>query len=118
LRKRIFDGCHDAHDARPQQRLGAGWRLAVMAAGFERNIGGGPSGILTGILQCQDFSVRPPESLMTTFADDLAIANEHTANHWVRFNKTLAARGNRECSGHETVVICIAACHGIHQHEL
>ena len=48
-----------------------------------------------------DFRVGAAESLVPTFADDCAIAYDHTADHRIGFDEALAARGEFQCPGHE-----------------
>ena len=49
--------------------------------------------------------------LVPAFAHDLAILNDHAADHRVRFDRTLAARSERERVRHVADVVVVAACH-------
>ena len=57
------------------------------------------------------FRMRTTERIMPTFAHDLAVLNDHAADHWVRLDRTLAARGERERVRHVADVVVVAACH-------
>ena len=48
--------------------------------------------------------------LVPTFADDLAVAHDHAADHRVRLNGALAARSEREGVRHVADVVVVAAC--------
>ena len=54
--------------------------------------------------------MRSAELLVKTLADDLAIANDHAADHRVRFDGALTMQGQRECVGHVPVIVVRAAC--------
>ena len=64
LRVRIPDGRHDTCHARRDQRIRAGWRLAVVDARLKGHIDGGRRGRLrAGLRQSLGFGMRAPARL-------------------------------------------------------
>ncbi len=91
-RERIFHGDHDPSDAGDDQRLRAGRRFALVAAWFERDIyGRAPKRSLVDLLQRDNLGVWAAKLLVPTLADDLAVADDHAADHRVGLDGTLAA---------------------------
>ncbi len=99
--KGIALGTDDSSDAGGSERLRAGGRFAVMAAWFKRDIGGGGFSASAGDFQGFDFRVRAAKFVMPTFADHGAIADDDAADHRVRLDVPLAARGEFQGPGHE-----------------
>lgn len=52
----------------------------MVAARLQRDIGGGAMGLVTGCMQGMHFGVRFAGFFVPAFADDLAIANQHTTD--------------------------------------
>ena len=96
---------------RRDERLRARRRLALMAARFERDVDRRARRALAGLGERVHFGVRSAELLVTSFADDLAVAHDHAADHRVRLDGALAAHGQRQRLGHVAVVVVGAACH-------
>src|SRR5690606_37553651 len=59
--------------------FGAGRRAAMMAAGFQRDVGGGAPGWFSGHAQGVDFGVGVTGSRMPAFTDDLALLGGNNA---------------------------------------
>ena len=82
-------------NASGDNRVGAGRRFALMAAGLERDIHRRALRPLARRRQRMDLGVRPAELLVPTLADHLAILHDDAADHRVRLDKALAAAGQR-----------------------
>ncbi|VTM86327.1 Uncharacterised protein [Raoultella ornithinolytica] len=80
LRVRVLHGGHDAGNARGNQRVAARRRSAVMTAGFQRHIGSGAPGFFAGHAQRMNFRMRLAGTIVKTFADNLAVLDDHTAD--------------------------------------
>ena len=76
----VFHGRDDAADAGSNQRFRAGRRAPVVAAGFERDVGGGTARPLAGGAQGMDFGMRLAGLFVPAFADDLAVTDQHAAD--------------------------------------
>jgi hypothetical protein len=79
----IFNRGDHTANTRSDQRLSAGRRTTVMAAGFERDIGRRAAHIHTArgsIAQSIDLGVRFTGALGVTAGDDLSIADDHAAH--------------------------------------
>src|SRR6476660_4318276 len=55
--------------------------------------------------------MRATKMLVPTFAHNLAVPHNHAADHRVRLDGALAARGEREGVRHVADVVVVAACH-------
>ena len=86
--------------------LRAGRRFAVVAARFERDVGSrAAQPRFVGLLQGDDLGVGPAEFLVPPLGDDLAVADDHAADHRVRLDGLLRrARANSSASPHESFV--------------
>ena len=96
LRKRIVHRNDDALHAGANQRLRARRRLTLMATRLQRNVHRGARRALAGHRKRVHFRMRAAELFVPAFADDLAVLNDHAADHRVRLDRALAARGERE----------------------
>ncbi len=111
LGKRVLVRHHDPAHGGPDQGSGAGRRLAVMAARFERHVqrraGGGGARGGEGF----DFGVRTAEPRVPAFANDPLALGDHTADQRIRLDGALAAEGQFQGAGH-TAAIPIDRGHG------
>jgi hypothetical protein len=105
LWERIAHGDDDALNPGGYDRFGARRRLAVMAARFERDVHRRACKALTSRSECIDLSMRAAKSLMPAFADDLAAANDHAADHGVRLDITLPAARKLQRTEHVAGVV-------------
>ena len=95
LWKRIAHRDNDALQVRFQNRVGAGRRLAVMAAGFERHIQRAAAGLVARFRECVHFRMGFAETLVKAAANDLPIFRDHRADQRVRLD--VAAALLRQC---------------------
>jgi hypothetical protein len=86
LGKRVLHRGHDAGDSRGHDRLAARWRLAVMAARFQRDVQRASRGPLASSGQRLDLCMRLAKPPVPPFAHDLPLANDNAAHQWVRLN--------------------------------
>ena len=80
----IGDCEHDALHAGGENRVRAGRRLAVVAAGLERDVQRCSSRPLAGCPKGDDLRVRLAEARVNALAHDLTFANDDGADHRVR----------------------------------
>ncbi|CRM03158.1 hypothetical protein [Pseudomonas sp. 31 E 6] len=80
FRVRVLHAGHHARDAGTHQRIGAGRRVAVVAARFERHVHRGATGLVTGGAQGVGFGMRFAGAFVPTFTDHLPIAHDHAAH--------------------------------------
>ncbi len=76
----VLDRQHDARHPRGGKRIGAGRRLAPMAARLEAHIGGCAAGTLAGPSQSLGLAVRPAAGLRPAAAYDLARCDDDAAD--------------------------------------
>ena len=79
----ILKGTNDAGNARRHQRPGAGRRLPVMGARFQRHIGRGPACQIASLRQGADLAMRTPTRGCPATPDNTTLADNDTANGWV-----------------------------------
>ncbi|MCH7993235.1 MAG: hypothetical protein IIB57_02200 [Planctomycetes bacterium] len=86
MNSRIAEGDDDAANAGLNQGVGAGWRLADVATGLQRDVGGRPFRATGTGLQCFDFGMRTGESAMPSLADEAIVSGDHASDHGVGFD--------------------------------
>ncbi len=95
----------DARHTGGNQGLGARRRATVVAARLQRDIGGGAMGLVTGCMQGMHFGVRFAGFFVPAFADDPAIANQHTTDAGVgRQGRPQATLGELQGARHHAVI--------------
>ncbi|MCY1440295.1 hypothetical protein D9M71_565630 [compost metagenome] len=72
----------------------------MVAARFKGDVGTGATGQLAGLTQRMHFGVRLTGTHMPAFADDLAVANNHTADARIRMGRIQALAGQFQGPGH------------------
>jgi len=80
---RIHGGNYTASDIRCDQRVGTGAGAALVRAGFKGDVRGCALRSMSqggGLLQSGDLSVIALVIVVRTFAEDCAVANQHTAD--------------------------------------
>ena len=115
LRVGVLCGDDAAGDAGFDESVGAGRGAAVMAAGFEGDIGGGTlcgDASCGGLFECDDFSVVAVGIEMCSFADDLWCAGrrvfcENAADLWIGRSEAYGLGGESEGSLHECLVLWV-----------
>ena len=80
---RVGGGDDNSGDACGDERIGAGRRLAPVAARFQRDVGRGAFRSFTRHLKGDWFGVRAPSGLCVASADHAAVADENAADRWV-----------------------------------
>ena len=96
----VCDAGDDAGNASQNQRLGAGRGLAVVGAGFKRDIGGGPARGIACLCKRHAFSMRTTAGLGDAAPNDAAIPHDHAANGRVRPHSTKAPGRKAKGMGH------------------
>jgi hypothetical protein len=104
-RKGIAGGDHHAADAGRDHGVGAGGRLAVMAAGLERDKQRRSAAASPRSLERHDLGMRSAEGRMPAFADDPLVAGRiasrhHRADHRIGLNAALSATGQFQGARH------------------
>jgi hypothetical protein len=85
----------------------AGWgSFEKMAAGFERDIERRAFGAWSGLVECENFCVRLPWTLVISAADDAAVLHDECADHGIRTGLALALRRKTKRQGHEVKMRC------------
>ncbi len=100
----VFHGADNAGHTGLDQGLRTGWGLAVMAAGFQGDIGGGPVGIGTGLSQGIDFGVALTGDLMPALPYHAAFLHQYTAHPRIGVSGIQTTPGQSNCFGHMLVV--------------
>ena len=98
LRIRVADGAHDARDTRRDERIGAGRLAAVMAAGLERDVGGGALDRLHAGVEREALGVRLAAALVPALAQHAPVAGDHAAHERVRAGAPASPLGQVECA--------------------
>ena len=75
-----------------------------MGAGFEREVGDGALGVVSGGAQCVDFGVCFAGLLMLAFANNGSVVDEDAANHRVRVRRVRTARCQLQRTRHMRAV--------------
>ena len=96
----VFDGDDTSGDSGGDQRLGTGGRLAMMAAGFEADIGRGARGPVARLSERFGFGVGPSTRLGPAPADDDAVPDDDAAYRGIGRHAAQSARGKRERHAH------------------
>jgi len=99
----VDHGDVDLGDPGVDDRVGAGGRLGVVAAGFEVDVEGGGGGVAAGggaAVQCVNLGVGRSEAVVISFGEDLAVAHEDGADHGIRLDAALASLGQGDRSAH------------------
>ena len=76
-------------------------RLAVMAAGFQRDVQRGPAHIFFSVLESVHFRVVAAEVVMVSVCDDAAFFNDYRADHRIRADFTQPAARQLQRQPHE-----------------
>ena len=76
----------------------------MVAAGFERDVGGRTARLLARNLQCMNFGMEFAGPKMPAFADHHAIVHDDATDARVRRRGIQAALGKVQCSRHVQVV--------------
>ena len=90
----------NAGNAGLDERSGTRRSLPLMAAGFERNVGGPAACLGAGGFQGFDFGVRAAERLVPAFAYGLAVAHQDAAHHGIWLDSPLAALRQHQGASH------------------
>src|SRR5690606_679393 len=91
-------------DAGGDERFDAGRRAAVMAAGFQRDIGRGAARGLAGGAKRQHLGMRLPRPYMPAFAHDALALRNDTADAGIGVGGVEAERGEVQRAGHHPVI--------------
>src|SRR5690606_38510576 len=75
----VSAGADHTRDTGVNQAFGAGRGAAMVAAGFQSNVGGGATGLFSGHAQGVHFGVGFTGFLMPAFTDDLALLADNNA---------------------------------------
>src|SRR5207245_1077196 len=108
----IGGGIHHARHARLEQRLDAGGRAAVMAAGLERHVHRSPRGLRSGGLERLDLGVCLAGALVPALADDALALRDHAADARIRVGAGEAPLGEAEGALHGLAVELGGRAHG------
>ncbi len=108
LRERVAHRHDDPGDARCEDRLGAGRRLAVMTAWLESHVESRAGGGSTGVRKCDYLGVRAPESFVMAFTGELPIANHDRPDQRVRLDPSTATLRLLEGPPHPVHVFVLA----------
>jgi hypothetical protein len=95
---------HDAGNPGGDQRRRAGRRAAMVAARFQRHVGGGAARPLAGGAQAWTSACGSPAFLVPALADDLAVAHQHATDPRVGRGRPQAALGQLQGARHHAVV--------------
>jgi len=98
----IAAGVDHTDDPCVDERLGAGRLLAVMAAGFEGDIGGGAARVIAPagtVSKSVSLGVKASKALVVAHAQENAIAFEHTPDHRVGLDIASGPAGNATRKG-------------------
>ncbi|MNF62061.1 hypothetical protein D3C84_437320 [compost metagenome] len=102
-RVRVLHGRHHPCQPGVDQCIGARRGAAVMAAGLQRHVGGGTTGILAGSAQGMNFGVGFAGAHVPAFADNLPVTYDHTAHPRVGMGGVVAVarqfQGTRHVMG-------------------
>src|SRR5205085_4629411 len=98
--------------ARLEQRLDAGGRAAVMAAGLERHVHRSPRGLRAGGLERLDLGVCLAGALVPALADDALALRDHAADSRIRVGAGEAPLGEAEGALHGLAVELGGRAHG------
>ena len=75
-----------------------------MATGFERDVESRAIGAWPRLLECKNFCVRLPWTLVIPAADDAAVLDYEGADHGIRAGLPPALRRETKRQGHEVAV--------------
>src|SRR5215831_2318897 len=105
----IRNRSHHPRNARRNDRVGAGRRLAGMRTGFKRDIERGPACGWTRTLKRHGFGMRTSAGLRKAAPHDDAIVDDHGADGGVRPSASEAAPPQRQRKPHEASVglLCV-----------
>ena len=111
---RVVGGDHDAADPGPQDRVGARRRLALVAAGLERDVEGRVREILQAAgLDRVDLGVHAAVFAVPALTQDLAVADHDGAHHGIRLDGAgaVARRARSPVRGRPCRCRCSSASH-------
>src|SRR5439155_23995096 len=91
---------HNPRDARLENRLGAWRSLSEVVARLERYVHGRSAGAIAGGLERNHFGVRLSRTCVVSFPDNDTVANDNSADHWVRRCLTPALLGEGQRATH------------------
>ena len=91
-RIRVSGAHDDTADPGLQHRIGTGWLLPVMAAGFEGHVHGGTCRILRAGAKRVPLRVELTVAFMPALSDDAAVLHDHRTHHRIRRSPALATR--------------------------
>lgn len=97
----VFHGGDDAGDSGGDQRVGAGTGSALVAAGFQRHVGGGAVGPGAGFVKGNDLGVVQGAIYMMSATDDFAAADKDATDGGVGAGSAGAEAGQRQGFVHE-----------------
>ena len=103
-RKRVLHGNDDLDDAGLDKRRRARRRLALVRTGFQCEIGCCPARLCARGPERIDLGVRLARGLVPALAYDLAVPDQHAANHRIRMSRMAAARREAQGARHECAV--------------
>jgi hypothetical protein len=83
------------------QRGGAGRSAAEVSTGFEGDVARRSWRARTGVTKCHDLGVGSSRGRRRTFADDLALCDDYTANPGIRRGSSAHAPGELDRAGHK-----------------
>ena len=104
LRIGVFHGGHHPRHAGLDEGVGAGGRAAVVAAGFQGDVGGGAARALPGLAQGMHFRMGLAGALVPALAQHRTVAHDDAADARVGRGGEQAALGQLQRAGHEGIV--------------
>jgi hypothetical protein len=99
---------HHALDARVDDGFGTGGLLAVVGAGFKCDVDRGVCGVdafIQAIFEGLGLGVEVAEPCVVATGDDLAVTDDHRADHWVWLDVALALAGQLYGLTHENFIL-------------
>src|SRR5207237_3785855 len=96
---------NDARDTGGDNGVRAGWRFPMVHTRLEGDIQGRAPSALAGLIERGDFGMRAAIACVEALADDLTVANDDGADHWVRRRLSPPASGKVECPAHVRAIV-------------
>ena len=101
----ILAGDNHPRDTGLHQPIGTGWGLSMMGAGFQRDVGSCPGGLVSGRIQRDPFGVRSSTVLCGTGGDDPPLFDEHASDCRIGGCTALAGLRQRQRKVHVASVV-------------
>ena len=103
----VLERRHDARNTCGDDGVGAGRRLAVMRAGFQRDVERRAARRRAGAPQGLDLGMGPAAGLGPAAADNDAVLDDHRAHGRVRPGFAKSAPAKRKRQRHEAVIVAL-----------